>query len=92
MPVLDIQGSRGLVRTPGSEVREVRVSPRVNQEGAYLDVSPGFYLTWPGLRAVASGQQTARFRIESREGGSQAILVPIEGASEEELRPGAVCS
>ena len=88
--VLEIRGSRGLIRSADSNLREVHVSPRVNQEGAYLEVSPGFYLRPPGMRAVVSGQQTTRFRIESRAGG-QAILAPIEGAGEEELRLGAVC-
>jgi hypothetical protein len=91
VPVLKIRGNQALILTPGSEVREAQVRPRVNQEGAYLEVSPGFYLRWPEMKAVANGQRMARFRIESREGGSQAILAPIEGASEEELRLGALC-
>ena len=90
-PVLKIEGRRGVVLSADSAVREVRVSPRVDDRGAYLEVSPGFFLKWRSWQAVASGQGTARFRIESRERGSQAILVPIEGASEEELRLGPHC-
>jgi hypothetical protein len=88
--VLDIQGSRGFIRSAGSNLQEVHVMPRVNGEGAYLTVSPAFVLRWPSMSAER-GQQTAHFRIETREGGSPVILVPIEGASETELRLGAAC-
>ena len=90
-PVLKIEGHRGLVLTPGSTVREVRVSPRVDSRGAYLAVSPGFLLRGSFLIAEANGQQTGDFRIESREGGSQAILVPADGAGYDELRLGPYC-
>ena len=90
-PVLKIERGHGLVLPIDSAVREVRVSPRAHEAGAYLEVTPGFYLKWPSLRAMPSGRGTARFRIESRERGSQVIMVPLEGASEEELRLGPFC-
>ena len=90
IPVLEIRGEQGIVLGPGGEVRDLRVRARVNQDGAYLETTPGFHLERSGFRVSAVNAATAYFAIEARAGG-QAILAPLAGGGTEELRLGQAC-
>lgn len=100
--VLKVQGEQGLILTPSpvrrggytdnsaNPIHRVHLRSRVNREGPYLEVSPGFYVEIPGHRAVASGQPMARFSIEVRPTGP-TIMIPMEAHGETPVRLGRPC-
>jgi hypothetical protein len=100
--VLNVRGEQGLIMTPPPvrdprladetpvPVRRAHLRPRSDRDGAYVEVSPGFYLEPPEFRAVASGQPSVRMAIETGAAGP-AILAPIETYGVVRLRPGRPC-
>lgn len=86
--VLKVLGEQGMILIP-SPIRQVTLRPRTNGNGAYVEVSPGFYLIPPSLRAERSGQPMARFSIEIRP--SPTIMIPIEAYGETPVRLGRPC-
>ena len=88
--VLMIEDERGTIMTSGSSIDRVRVRPRVNEYGAYLEVSPGFHLETPRLQAAPSGATSARFHIEPR-GGDSSISVPLRNGGNVHLTLGRAC-
>lgn len=94
--VLRVQGDQGLILTPSPvrnpisnstsiPVRRVHLRPGFDRNGAYVDVSPGFYLEdWSGFRAAATGHPTVRFIIETRATGP-AIMAGIDTYGSEPL-------
>jgi hypothetical protein len=95
-PILRVRGEDGILLTPDlpagparyTPVRRVHLSPRVNRDGAYVDVYPGFYLTDSGGAATSS--PTARFAIDTRE-TPPSIMVNMEASGEEPVRLGRPC-
>ena len=80
-----------LTDVPPVPVRRVHLRPRTDGEGAFVEVTPGFYLEHPQFRAVASGQPSVRMAIEVNATGP-AIVAPIEAYGDVRLRRGSFCT
>jgi hypothetical protein len=100
IPILQVQGDEGLILTPDpapsygyvyTPVRRIHLRPRINRDGAYLEVTPGFYLTDPRHSAARSSEVTGRFTIDAR-GGRVSILMKTETYGAIPVTPGRPCN
>jgi hypothetical protein len=97
-PILRVRGEDGIILTPNpapnpgeytyTPVDRVHLNPRLDRDGAYVEVSPGFYLTDADQAATSSA--TSRFAIDTRE-TPPAIMVNMEAWGEKPVRLGRPC-
>lgn len=88
-PVLRVEGDQGVLLTPHTRperhlpevtpapVRRVQLRPRADRGGAYVEVTPSFYLSDLDHSAVHTGPLTGRFAIEAQ-GRTFAIMIPMD--------------
>jgi hypothetical protein len=98
-PILRVRREEGLILTPDPTpnpggytyipVRHVQLRPRANRDGAYIEVTPGFYLT-DTHGAAKSGEPTGRF-IVNIQASPPVIMVPTEAYGAIPVRPGMPC-
>jgi hypothetical protein len=97
-PILRVRGEEGIVLTPNpapnragytyTPARRVHLRPRVDRDGTYVEVSPGFYLT--DAHEAATSSPTSRFTIDTR-ATPPAIMVNTEAYGAIAIRLGRPC-
>jgi hypothetical protein len=95
-PILRVHGEDGIILTPDppsnparrTPVHRVHLRPRVNRDGAYVDVIPGFYLT--DAHEAATSSPWSRFIIDVH-ATPPAIMVNTEAWGEIPVRLGRPC-
>lgn len=98
VPILRVRGEQGLILTPSpppniagytyTPVRSVQLRSRRGREEAYVEVTPGFYLT-DSHGAAKSAEPTGRFIIAHT--SSPIIMVPTEAYGSIPVRLGRPC-
>jgi hypothetical protein len=95
-PILRVRGEEGTILTPDpapgpnryTPVHRVHLNPRVDRHGAYVEVSPGFYLT--GSNRAATSSPTSRFTIDTHTTPA-VIMVNMEAWGEAPVHLGKSC-
>jgi hypothetical protein len=97
-PILRVHGEDGIILTPDpapnpwgysyTPIHRVHLSARVDRHGAYLDLSPGFYLT--DNNEAATSSPTSRFMIDTH-ATPPVIMVNMEASGETPVHFGGPC-
>jgi hypothetical protein len=95
-PKLRVSGEDGTILTPDpthgpnhfAPVHRVHLRPRVDRQGAYVEVSPGFFLT--AFDEAATSSPTSRFTIDTHS-TPPVIMVGMEAWGERPVHLGRSC-
>jgi len=99
-PIIRVHGEEGVIMTPpppapsvrghvSRMVHRVHLRARQDRNGAYVEVTPSFYLL-DSHEAATSSDTTTRFAIDTRE-RPPAIMVHMETWGETPVRLGRPC-
>jgi hypothetical protein len=97
-PILRVHGEEGVLLAPPpppgrdgpfSPVHRVRLRPRADRDGAYLEVTPSFFLT-DSSEAATSSDTTARFPIDTMS-SPPAIMVSTIASGATPVKLGRPC-